>query len=74
MHRLDGRKVKNTFNIEQPANSSSNLWSLMNDGQWKKYEKEAIAANDQDSAQTTQLSIADVTEDLKTADGKDNYD
>ncbi|AEU40416.1 hypothetical protein [Lactococcus cremoris] len=46
----------------------------MNDGQWKKYEKEAIAANDQDSAQTTQLSIADVTEDLKTADGKDNYD
>ncbi|PCS20064.1 hypothetical protein RU92_GL001582 [Lactococcus cremoris subsp. tructae] len=74
MHRLDGRKVKNTFNIEQPANSSSNLWSRMNDGQWKKYEKEAIAANDQDSAQTTQLSIADVTEDLKTADGKDNYD
>lgn len=77
MHRLTGREVGNTFNIEQPAGSSNVLWSRMNGGSWKKYEpngKNPLDPNTTKDAQTIRLTIDDVTEDLKTTDGKDNYD
>lgn len=77
MHRLDGRAFKNTFLIDQPAGTSNVLWSRMNDGKWKKYEpdgKNPLQPNKTSEAQTVELSIADVTEDLKTKDNIDNYD
>lgn len=77
MHRLNGRAFKNTFLIDQPAGTTNVLWSRMNDGKWKKYEpdgKNPLQPNKTSSSQTVELSIADVTEDLKTKDNIDNYD
>ncbi|MCM0582451.1 hypothetical protein H9L19_03575 [Weissella diestrammenae] len=77
MHVLDGRKFSNTLRIEQPANSTNVIWAKMNNTTWKKYTvngKNPLAPNKTDTAQSTSLTIDDVTEDLKTNDIATDYD
>ncbi|WP_260160554.1 hypothetical protein [Latilactobacillus curvatus] len=76
MHKLDGRAFSNTFKIDEPAGTDNVLWYQMNGKKWKAYKPDGnnpLQPNTTSESKTVELSIADVTEDLKTNDDSD-YD
>lgn len=76
MHQLDGRAFSNTFKIDEPAETDNVLWYRINGKKWQKYTpngQNPLPPNTTNKSKTVELSIADVTEDLKTKDGSD-YD
>ncbi|WP_208612342.1 hypothetical protein [Latilactobacillus curvatus] len=76
MHQLDGRAFSNTFKIDEPAGTDNVLWYRMNGKKWKAYKPDGnnpLQPNTTSESKTVELSIADVTEDLKTNDDSD-YD